>query len=716
MKARERGVLRRAHFAFARQMGAKLFCGAALLLPPLLCPLFARAGGAGGEALGADRFGVAALPPDSPAYWAVAAAAYALAACTALLVDREEQSLLWLRLRAAASPSPAPPPPEEFAVLVTDIPIGSRSADGVGAFFGSLYKPLLGDAGAFPLVVMAPHASKAEPAWRERNAAARRAGAAAAAELGLPPAAGSGRETALDAARRRRCIAARADADAALVEAEDRLAAARREAVSSPSAAAFVVFPTRSAAAAAAGALHSADRASSGGRWHVSPCPPASSIAWDALQRSPRGRALRRFAAATAAAVLVASFLFVVAGVASLASLPFLTTLLPGAEVLTAARLQPFIEGYAAVAALLICLFAAPAALTFIAARCGGHVTKGGADADASRAFLWLCFVDVFIGSAAIQEAYRQVVASLADPSGSSFSLRLLTAAVGGSVPTAAPFFMLIALARAGTSLGMALLRLTDVPVVLISSFFATTVAAKRAAWAPPQPPYVSWGPSALFLLFLGLVYAPIAPLVTLPVALYFVVGSLLFKYQLLYVYAPCTRGAGRLWLHLRAGVFDGACVALFVLTAVLGLHRAAGPAAAVLLLLIATLAATHAARQDAATAAFERLPADVAAAADAARGTLSGPPPFPMPESFYPPCMYDDTAADAACGGAPSALQAAEAEEKEAARLLEEEAARAGRARRRGAGQPALSPLGAPNYGATGKQADGAPTEQNDL
>jgi protein arginine N-methyltransferase 3 len=81
-------------------------------------------------------------------------------------------------------------------------------------------------------------------------------------------------------------------------------------------------------------------------------------------------------------------------------------------------------------------------------------------------------------------------------------------------------------MARAGTSMGMALLRVADAPGVLLRMAWARTVRAERAAWAPTIPPLViDWVPTSVFVLFMGLVYAPLCPLMTLPVATFFAAG-----------------------------------------------------------------------------------------------------------------------------------------------------------------------------------------------
>ena len=81
------------------------------------------------------------------------------------------------------------------------------------------------------------------------------------------------------------------------------------------------------------------------------------------------------------------------------------------------------------------------------------------------------------------------------------------------------------------------MLRVFDMPRLLVRLPQCWTVNEERAAWAPPHPAYGDWGPTTLFVLLLGLVYSAIAP-VMLPIALlFFSFGFVVFRYQLLYVY-----------------------------------------------------------------------------------------------------------------------------------------------------------------------------------
>ena len=117
---------------------------AAVLLPAVLCPLYASEPAATAAAPGvpdasAERFSVAALADGSPRFWAPVVAAYGMTLALMWLLLNEQRTLLRLRLAASTA---APPRPEELAVLVTDIPPSHAAAADVQAYFRDMYPGL----------------------------------------------------------------------------------------------------------------------------------------------------------------------------------------------------------------------------------------------------------------------------------------------------------------------------------------------------------------------------------------------------------------------------------------------------------------------------------------------------------------------------------------------------------------------------------------------
>lgn len=128
----------------AAQLCAILFVPAAVLLPAVLCPLYATEpapvssapSAPGVPDATAERFSVMTLADGSRRFWAPVVAAYCLLLTLMWLLLNEQRTLLRLRLAAATA---APARPEDLAVLVTDIPASHAAAADVQAYFRDMY-------------------------------------------------------------------------------------------------------------------------------------------------------------------------------------------------------------------------------------------------------------------------------------------------------------------------------------------------------------------------------------------------------------------------------------------------------------------------------------------------------------------------------------------------------------------------------------------------
>lgn len=290
----------------------------------------------------------------------------------------------------------------------------------------------------------------------------------------------------------------------------------------------------------------------------------------------------------------------------------------------------------------MVCLFGAPYAFRVLA-KLQGHVSCSEVEASVSLQFFWLLVIDVFFGSAVTEAVFRQL-----DNIMHYFSIAEVVNAIALSVPAASQFFLGFILTRTGTAFAMQLLRVYSLPAMAWTLPRCWTVGQERKAWQPENPQYGDWLPTALFILCLGLVYSTIAPLMLIVVAVYFAFGFIVFRYQLLYVYAANYQTNGRLWLHLFNCSIISMVIAQVVLASVMLLRGALFEVVVVVPLVVITLSFQYIMDKNY-SQTFRTVPRDVAEAADRAAPVLSeeGYLPFPFPEAFYPPCMYDDSSLD---------------------------------------------------------------------
>jgi len=90
--------------------------------------------------------------------------------------------------------------------------------------------------------------------------------------------------------------------------------------------------------------------------------------------------------------------------------------------------------------------------------------------------------------------------------------------------------------------------QLTSALFILLSSLFARTPRDISEWTKPPAFQYPVVYANMLFLAAIGLIYAPLAPLVTAFTMVVFWISAYIYKYQLLYVYVSRVESGGRMW------------------------------------------------------------------------------------------------------------------------------------------------------------------------
>lgn len=73
---------------------------------------------------------------------------------------------------------------------------------------------------------------------------------------------------------------------------------------------------------------------------------------------------------------------------------------------------------------------------------------------------------------------------------------------------------------------------------------------------------------TATVILVIGLTYSFVAPAICVPCALYFGIGTIIYRWLLAHVYVPDSDGGGEIWLDLYCGLFFGMLLGTLALTA----------------------------------------------------------------------------------------------------------------------------------------------------
>ena len=129
-------------------------------------------------------------------------------------------------------------------------------------------------------------------------------------------------------------------------------------------------------------------------------------------------------------------------------------------------------------------------------------------------------------------------------------SLSDVLALLGTSVSNNSPLFIGLLSVRALAGLPLELSRL--------STMLMSAVSGDR--WAATQMPYGTQVPNALLVVLLGLVYAPIAPVLLPFAALFFALGVGVWRYQLLFVYERPYETYGKVRSFASTRTLTAAC------------------------------------------------------------------------------------------------------------------------------------------------------------
>ncbi|KAG0284408.1 hypothetical protein BGZ96_011216 [Linnemannia gamsii] len=116
------------------------------------------------------------------------------------------------------------------------------------------------------------------------------------------------------------------------------------------------------------------------------------------------------------------------------------------------------------------------------------------------------------------------------------------------SLPRVAPFFVNYTILRGIGLFPMQLLQLADIVNLAIQKMFSRTPRDYAESRAPPELPYGVVYSNATLAFVVILIYSCIKPMILIFGVIYFAVGYLVFKYQLLYVYFHPNESGGQIW------------------------------------------------------------------------------------------------------------------------------------------------------------------------
>lgn len=232
--------------------------------------------------------------------------------------------------------------------------------------------------------------------------------------------------------------------------------------------------------------------------------------------------------------------------------LPFLRPLVDQDVVKTV------LQAYLPQIALIVFLALLPKFLLFLS-KAEGIPSESHAIRAASGKYFYFSVLNVFIGvtlSATLFDTFKSIQK---EPNS-------IVDLLASSLPGRATFFLTFVALRFFVGYGLELSRI--VPLIIFHlkrRYLCKTEAEVKEAWIPGDLSYGTRVPGDLLIVTVVLCYSVIAPLIIPFGAMYFGLGWLIFRNQVLKVYVPSYESNGRMWPHIHTRIL--AALILFQVT-----------------------------------------------------------------------------------------------------------------------------------------------------
>ncbi|KAL3134038.1 hypothetical protein ABBQ32_008470 [Trebouxia sp. C0010 RCD-2024] len=169
-----------------------------------------------------------------------------------------------------------------------------------------------------------------------------------------------------------------------------------------------------------------------------------------------------------------------------------------------------------------------------------GMTSLSQIDFGVMRKYFIFQVLTVFFGSFIAGSFLNQLTAIIHDPS-------YLISILGDAAPQVAVFFMTYLLLMALSTKPIGFLRLIGLLFYYIKSGFATTARARQRLWQDQHMSFGSEVPDHTMAILLGLAFSVVEPLIAPIGLLYFLVMTLIGKYQMVYVFTETFQSGGKL-------------------------------------------------------------------------------------------------------------------------------------------------------------------------
>ncbi|TVU41184.1 hypothetical protein EJB05_14683 [Eragrostis curvula] len=309
--------------------------------------------------------------------------------------------------------------------------------------------------------------------------------------------------------------------------------------------AAIVFFNSRSAAASASQTLH----AQVFDKWTVMEAPEPREIIWPNLSRNIYERQIRQTVIYSIVFLTVFFYMVPITAVSAVTTLENLREKLPFLKVVVDQKIvKTVLQAYLPQLALIVFLALLPSLLLFLSKTEGipsqSHVVRA-----ASGKYFYFIVFNVFIGYTIGTTLFKSLTTLINNPP-------QIVQMLGNNLPGGATFFLTFVALKFFVGYGLELSRL--VPLIIFhlkKKYLCKTEDEVRAAWAPGDLGYNTRVPNDMLIATVVMCYSVIAPLIIPFGVVYFALGWLIAKNQVLRVYVPSYESNGRMWPHMHTRI-----------------------------------------------------------------------------------------------------------------------------------------------------------------
>ncbi|XP_073005301.1 CSC1-like protein ERD4 isoform X1 [Typha latifolia] len=328
--------------------------------------------------------------------------------------------------------------------------------------------------------------------------------------------------------------------------------------------AALVFFNSRPAAASASQTIH----AQILDTWTVMEAPEPRQLLWTNVTKKSYERHVRQCLVYGVVFLTVFFFMIPIAFISAFTTLENLRKLLPFLKkVVDQPEIKTVLEAYLPQIALIVFLALLPAFLMFLS-KAEGIPSQSHAVRAASGKYFYFIVFNVFLG-VTIAGTLWGSLKSITNHPGQIVPL------LAKSLPANATFFLTFVALKFFVGYGLELSRL--VPLIIFNlkkKYLCKTEAEIKEAWAPGDLGYATRVPNDLLIITVVLCYSVIAPLIIPFGVVYFALGWLVARNQVLRVHVPSFDSNGRMWPHMHARIVAALIIYQITMFGFMGLKK----------------------------------------------------------------------------------------------------------------------------------------------